>query len=81
MKNDIARVIFMVGSNSIFTNGKLNDAYFYSAAEFCKNFTHAVYKWIEANKGDANVVANAPRLMQYHPNGISPYVVGAKVLG
>ena len=80
LKHTVARVIFALPGGNTFINNKLNDAYFYGAVEFCKNFTRAVYEWFEANRSDAIVQANLPHLMQYRVGGFPPYVGGATVL-
>jgi len=81
LKHNVGRVIFALpdGTGNAFINCQMNDAYFYSAVEFCKNFTQAVFDWMEANKQSETVRANIGRLMQYR-NGFPPYVAGAMVL-
>jgi hypothetical protein len=81
MKHNVGRVIFAL-PNSGFTivNSQFNDAYVYSVVDFCRLFTEAVYHWFEANREDTTVNANLPRLMQYRPGGMPPYIVGPTVL-
>ena len=83
LKHNVSRVLFAPPdpSNNMFVNNRINDAYFYSALEFCKNFGDVARKWYANNASDANVVSNLPRMMRYHPNGIPPYVVGTPILG
>jgi hypothetical protein len=81
MKHNVGRVIFMLpNSGATMVNCLLNDAYTYSVVEFCRNFTQAVHAWSEANREDERMKANLPRLMQYRPGGLAPYVVGPTVL-
>lgn len=82
MKHNVGRVIFALpdAGGGTFANNLLNDAYFYSVAEFCQNFTDAVCRWFEANREDKNLQENLPRLMQYRPGGFPPYVSGVTVL-
>lgn len=81
MKHNVARVIFSLpNSGSTFVNCQMNDAYVYSVVDFCKVFTDAVYRWFEANKDDATIMANIPRLMQYRQGGLAPYIKGPTVL-
>jgi hypothetical protein len=80
LKHDVARVIFGLPGAHTFVNCKMNDAYFYSAVDFCLNFTKAVHGWMEKNKENETVKAHIPRLMQYRPGGLLPYVQGATVL-
>lgn len=80
LKHNVARVIFTLPDSNSRANFLLNDAYMYGVVEFCVNFTHAVFAWVEANKQDPNLQVNTPRLMQYRIGGVSPYVVGPTVL-
>ncbi|MHA6645620.1 hypothetical protein [Mesorhizobium sp. A623] len=81
LKHSVARVIFALpNSGAAFVNCQINDACFYSVVDFCKLFTDSVHRWFEANKGDATIAANVPRLMQYRQDGLAPYIVGPTVL-
>ena len=80
LKHNVQRVIFALPGQPTWQNGSLGDAYFYSAVEFCKNFTDAVFDWFEKNRADPTIQANIPRLMQYRQGGFPPYVRGMTVL-
>jgi len=80
LQHGVSKVIFALPGQPNFINGRLNDAYFYSVVHFCRNFTTAVYNWVEANRNDPNLQANAERLMQYRFGGLAPYVAGMTVL-
>lgn len=80
LKHNVGRVIFALPGQGTFVNCQANDAYIYSVVDFCRNFTNAVYRWFEANREDEILKANLPRLMQYRPNGLAPYMVGMTVL-
>jgi hypothetical protein len=82
LKHNVARVIFVPAgaTANTFVNGRVNDAYFYSVVEFCRNFSNAVFVWCEKNKDNINMKTNAPRLMQYRDDGLAPYIIGASVL-
>lgn len=80
LKHNVGRVIFALPGSMTFVNCQLNDAYFYSVVDFCRGFTDAVHRWMEANKSDATIQANLPKLMQYRAGGLPPYIVGATVL-
>lgn len=81
LKHNVARLVFVPSGSAVtITDSKMGDAYVWSVDTFCHSFTAAVSTWFEKNKDDANVMANLPRLMQWYPNGIRPYVVGAPVL-
>jgi hypothetical protein len=77
---NVDRVIFALPDKGFVpVNIKTGDAYFYSAVEFCKNFTDAVHDWFEKNKNNANVQKNLPRLVQYRPGGLLPYFHGVGI--
>lgn len=81
LKHNVARVIFALpGPSGTFVNCQMNDAYIYSVVDFCKNFADAAYRWFENNKSNETIKANLPRLMQYRPGGMPPYIVGPTVL-
>jgi hypothetical protein len=82
LKHSVARVIFVPPSKdrNTFVDGHIMDAYFYSVVPFCAAFTAAVYRWVEANRGNVNIEANIGHLMQYRNGGFPPYVVGLTVL-
>jgi hypothetical protein len=80
LKHNVARVIFALPGKGSLVNCRFNDAYVYSAVDFCKNFTQAVYRWMEKNKEDETVKANIVRLMQYREGGLRPYIDGMTVL-
>jgi hypothetical protein len=80
LKHSVSRVIFALPGGATFVNCQMNDAYFYSAVDFCAHFTQAVHRWMEKNKENEIVKGNIPRLMQYRVGGLLPYVGGATVL-
>lgn len=82
LKNDISRVLFALPNQNgmVFVNNRVGDAYFYSVLEFCDNICDSVYRWYEKNGGGEIVQNNVKSMMQYHFNGVSPYVVGIPVL-
>jgi hypothetical protein len=80
LKHNVARVIFTLPEQATFTDCKMNDAYVYSVVNFCRNFTTAVYEWLEKNRDHPNVKANIDRLMQYRLGGLAPYIGGMTVL-
>lgn len=82
MRHNVSRVIFMPedGRGNSFVNCMANDAYIYSATDFCKNFTAAAFRWCEANKNEEPVISNMERLMQYRPGGVAPYIRAPMVL-
>lgn len=77
-----SRVIFMLpdGRGTTFHDCVLNDAYFYTVEEFCREIINGVREWFALHQTDPNVIANLPRLVQVHPTGLSPYVLGQPVI-
>ena len=58
----------------------MNDAYFYSADDFCREWLAGVREWVSKKGTDPQVAANSANLIRTHPNGLSPYVKGAAVI-
>ena len=75
------RAIFVLPGPAVFVGCRANDAYLFSVVEFCRSIVEAAREWFAANRLDAHVQANLPRLVQYHPTGIAPYIVGVPVIG
>ena len=80
LKHSVGRIIFALPGGPTFVNCRANDAYFYSAVEFCGYFTEDVHKWMEKHANDSIVQANMPRLVQYRQGGLAPYVSAQVVL-
>ena len=80
MQHEVKSVIFTLPSGVSFTNCRSNDVYLYGVVEFCKNLCDAAYRWHQSVKDNPIVQENAKRLMQIHPNGISPHIVGMPVI-
>jgi hypothetical protein len=80
LKHSVERVVFALPGNATLINCRVNEAYVYSSVEFVKNFTAAARKWFSANANDGNLQTNLPRMLQYHPQGLSPYITGMGVL-
>jgi hypothetical protein len=76
-----SRVIFAVDpSAGIFHRNVIKDALQLDATVFCRDVLNAVSRWYAAKKNDPNVQANLPRLVQLREKGISPYLVGIRVI-
>jgi hypothetical protein len=80
LKHNVERVMFAI-PGPIGITGRMNDAYVYNVADFCKKFTDAVDAWYDRNRENENIKTNIPRLMQYRMKGMPPYVVGIPLLG
>ncbi|MEM6536356.1 MAG: hypothetical protein AAF668_01365 [Pseudomonadota bacterium] len=79
LKHEVGRVIFALDGAEM-VNCKFNDAYIYSAPNFCRNFTVAVHNWIQENYENSIFKENTKRLIQFHPNGLAPYLIGPTVI-
>jgi hypothetical protein len=79
--HSVARVIFTLPHVApTMINCKINDAWVYSAVEFCRNLCQAAHDWSEKNRDHPRMVENLPHLMQYRDGGLPPYIGGATVL-
>ena len=61
-------------------NRAVGDAIVFDAFRFCMDVTDAATKWFKTAKRKPNVRKNLSGLVQYRPNGISPYIVGLPVI-
>jgi hypothetical protein len=48
---------------------------------FCKDVIDGVEKWFAVKGTDENVQRNLPNLVQFHPNGLLPYLRGVPAVG
>jgi len=80
LKNSFSRAVFLLPWNGNVFRGRTNDAFLFSAVEFVRAFTDAVYKWFEANRADPIVEANLDRLVQYRPDGFGNLIKGLPVI-
>jgi hypothetical protein len=48
---------------------------------FCKDMIDGVEAWFALKKTDENVQRNLANLVQFHPNGLSPYLPGVPAVG
>lgn len=80
LKHNVERVVFALPGGISITNCVINDAYVYTVSEFCRNLCRAAARWYEAHKDEQNVKANLPRMMSYHPDGLTPYTQGIPVI-
>jgi len=60
---------------------RMDDVHAYNVVEFCDVFIGAVRRWFEENREHANLRANLPRLVQFRPDGMTPYIRGLPVIG
>ncbi len=81
-KMQYSRIIFTIpnAQNNIFRNNIINDALNLDAVMFCNDLLAAAREWFSQNQTDAAVMANLPRLVQFRPMGISPYMVGMPLI-
>ena len=77
-----ARVLFTVPNvaRNVFHCNILNDALNLDATVFCRDMIQAVNQWYAAKQDEPSVVANMPRLIQFYPQGLAPYMVGMPLI-
>jgi hypothetical protein len=77
-----ARVLFTVpnAQGNVFHRNLLNDALNLDVIIFCRDMVQCVEQWYAAQQNDPNVLANLPRLVQFRPRGLSPYMVGMPLI-
>jgi hypothetical protein len=82
LKHSVGRVLFVFPfRGNQFVNCMIDDAYFYSVEDFCRNFISYVRKWYDQHKDNPELQANLNRMVQYRPEGLAPYSIGAPLLG
>jgi len=76
------RVLFTVPNQqrNVFHNNVIGDALNLDATIFCRDMIRAVLNWYATKKNDPNVQANLPRLVQFRPGGLAPYMVGMPLI-
>jgi hypothetical protein len=50
------------------------------AEMFCLDVIASVKEWYSSNQDSPNVKAHLPRLVQYRPGGLPPYILGSPVI-
>lgn len=65
---------------NVFHQNIINDALNLDLPTFCRDIAQCVARWYAAKQNDANVRANLPRLVQFRPNGMAPYMVGMPLI-
>ncbi|GGX11044.1 hypothetical protein GCM10007242_16340 [Pigmentiphaga litoralis] len=81
-RGQYARVLFTVpnAQNNTFHRIIINDCLNLDAIRFCTDVVNAGRHWFAQNQTDANVVANLPRLVQFRPDGLPPYMIGMPLI-
>jgi hypothetical protein len=77
-----SRIVFtMPNAKRVSIHGViLSDALNLDADQFCRDVVAAVRAWFAAKGNDSNVRANYPRLVQFRPDGLLPYIKGLPVI-
>jgi len=77
-----SRILFAEpGANTtVFHNKVLNDALNIDVSVFCGELLAGAEAWLVDNQASPNVLRNIASLMQRHPNGLAPYLVGVPVI-
>lgn len=75
------RIIFTgVDRNVVMNNNTINEALNLDLPTFCKDIIDGVLKWQETMADNENYEKNIGNLIQWHPTGLAPYIVGVPVL-
>lgn len=76
------RVVFTLPNQQqlMVHNNVINGALNLDLETFCADMIAAVRAWRGTTSADPNYQANLPNLLQLHPVGLSPYIVGVPVL-
>jgi hypothetical protein len=47
---------------------------------FCRDIMKQASRWYASRQGDQIIAANMPKLFQFRPQGLAPYIVGAPLI-
>jgi hypothetical protein len=77
------RVMFLepAPNGNRFRSSWIEDAHLIDLLDLCHEMTAAARRWLDDHGADARVQANLERFIRRHPAGISPYIIGAPVIG
>jgi hypothetical protein len=76
------RILFLLTPpKTQFRNSAADDAYMTGLREFCLDVCGKVKSWAISKQGDPTFQENIQKLMKFHKDGLSPYVVGMPLLG
>lgn len=76
------RILFTLPNpqRNIYHQNIMNDALNLDAATFSRDMLQAVKGWYAAKQTDPVVQGNLPRLLQFYPQGLAPYMVGMPLI-
>jgi len=76
------RIFFTLrpGGN-VFHCNVFNNALNLDIPMFCKDVIDGVEEWFALKKTDKNVQRNLANLVQFHPNGLAPFLTGVPAVG
>jgi hypothetical protein len=76
------RIFFTLRPGGMFFHCNVfNNALNLDIAIFCKDVIDGAEAWFALKKTDENVQRNLANLVQFHPNGLSPYLPGVPAVG
>jgi hypothetical protein len=78
--SQFARVIFSLPESPVVTV-LMDDMLSLDLHTFCQVMMDAVERWYATEKHNRTVQENLPRLVQVHPDGLPPYIVGIPFIG
>lgn len=80
-KSQYDRILFTLPDvKGVVHNVLIDDVLNLDLATFCHDMINAVSRWYVAKHDDPIVLRNLPRLVQYHANGLAPYIVGIPLI-
>ncbi|MEK6281263.1 MAG: hypothetical protein AABN95_13000 [Acidobacteriota bacterium] len=76
------RILFTLPTpqRNVFHHIIMDDALNLDANRFCRDVLQAVRRWYAANQGNPVVQGNLPRLLQFYPHGLAPYIIGTPLI-
>ncbi len=77
-----ARVLFTLpnADNNVAHHNIIYGALNLDVETFCHDMNSAVDQWYSAKQSDPSVQANLPRLVQFYPQGLDPYIGGLPLI-
>lgn len=75
------KVLFLIPGQHMFHRNVMNDAFNIDLVTFCADITAGYQAWKDLKAQDPIVVRHTAEMMNYHPRGLAPYIVGIPVIG
>ena len=79
-KSSYTRILFAVPSGNTFHNNIIDDALQLDINCLCGDIVKGAMTWLQKVEKTARYKKNTELFLQYHPQGLSPYIVGVPVI-